>query len=123
AICTWLVLQGRAYIIQCCNSEGTRRYNSKVPSLIFLSSSLNILSSLPSFFSVLQHPYIGAFIDLYSMAESSIPQDELTKLNIKLEEILLSHANLSNTLHDIANRTTVLETQPHQNPPPLLHVP
>ncbi|WVZ17266.1 hypothetical protein V8G54_010248 [Vigna mungo] len=52
------------------------------------------------------------------MAESSIPQDELTKLNIKLEQLLLSHANLSNTLQNIANRTTILETQPHQTHSP-----
>lgn len=54
------------------------------------------------------------------MAESCLPHDELTKLNVKLEQLLLSHANLSNTLHDIAKRTTILETQPHQNHSPSL---
>ncbi|WVY96967.1 hypothetical protein V8G54_029118 [Vigna mungo] len=54
------------------------------------------------------------------------PQDELTKVNVKLtklnfklEQLLLFHVNLSNTLHDIANCTTAIEFQP----PPTLHTP
>ncbi|XP_014496781.1 uncharacterized protein LOC106758364 [Vigna radiata var. radiata] len=52
------------------------------------------------------------------MADPPSSHDELTKINIKLEQLLLSQANLSNTLHDIANRTTILENQsplPHSS--------
>jgi len=50
------------------------------------------------------------------MATSST-HDDLTKLHTKLEQLLLSHANLSNTLHDLANHTSILETQSHSPSP------
>ncbi|CAJ1952714.1 unnamed protein product [Sphenostylis stenocarpa] len=45
--------------------------------------------------------------------------DPFDFLHRKLEQILLAQANFSNTLMDIANRTTHLENQISLPPPPL----
>ncbi|WVZ16785.1 hypothetical protein V8G54_009767 [Vigna mungo] len=49
------------------------------------------------------------------MTDSSSSHDELTKINIKLEQLLLSHANLSNTLHDLPLPPPFFEY--HHTPP------
>nr|KYP75814.1 Retrotransposable element Tf2 [Cajanus cajan] len=52
------------------------------------------------------------------MTDPTSPSGELTKLNLQLEQLFLSHANLSHTIHDLANRTSILENQNHHHPSP-----
>jgi len=50
------------------------------------------------------------------MATSSSHSEEFAKLHKQLEQIILSQANFANTLHDISECTSLLETK--SSPPP-----
>ncbi|XP_020229578.1 uncharacterized protein LOC109810500 [Cajanus cajan] len=60
-------------------------------------------------------PQAVAFAKLHD--DKSHPSDAISKLDKKIEQILLAQANFSNTLHDIASRTSLLESKPSSPPP------